>query len=90
MAEIDRIVVAQADDDSAWDDPIHVRVGKGIQMPIPSDVAARAVFFARLHREPSVRRWLERVIRERLEMEEAAFSGLKRDMAAKGAVQAGK
>ncbi len=38
-AEIDKLVVAQADDDSAWEPVIHVRKA-------PPDLAAHATFLA--------------------------------------------
>lgn len=84
--EIDTIVVAQADDDSAWEKPIRVRKAKPTSVPLPSELAARAAFFARLHREVSVEDWLRRVIQERIDLEEAVFAGLKRDLAAKNSV----
>lgn len=81
--EIDKIVVAQADDDSAWGKPVRVRKTKTVAVPLSSALAARVAFFARLHREKSMETWLERIIQERLDLEEAAFAGLKRDLAAK-------
>ena len=51
---------------------------------MPADLAARAAFLARLHREKSISEWLMRIIRERIEVEEEAFVEAKRDMAAKG------
>ena len=84
--EIDSIVVSQADDDSAWEKPIRVRKAKPTSVPLPSELATRAAFFARLHREVSVEDWLRRIIQERIDLEEAAFAGLKRDLAAKNSV----
>ncbi len=81
--EIDKTVVAQADNDSAWGKPIRVRKARRAAVPLPSGLATRAAFFARLHREASVEDWLERIIQERIDLEEAAFAGLKRDLAAK-------
>ena len=83
---MDRIVIAQADDDSAWEKPIRVRKAKPTSVPLPSELAARAAFFARLHREINVEDWLRRVIQERVDLEEAAFAGLKRDLIAKNKV----
>jgi len=80
--EIDKIVVAQADDNSAWEKPIRVRKAKPTTVSLPAELAARAAFFARLHREASIEDWLRRVIEERIDLEEAAFVGLKRDLAA--------
>jgi hypothetical protein len=79
--EIDQIVVAQADDDSAWDKPTRVRRAKPASLSIPANLAARAAFLARLHRTKNVDDWLTRIIQERIELEEAAFIGAKQDLA---------
>jgi len=84
--EIDAIVVEQANDDTAWEKPIRVTKVKPIFVPLSSELVTRAAFFARLHREVSVEDWLKRVIQERIDLEEAAFAGLKRDLAAKSSV----
>ncbi len=81
--EIDQKVVSQANDDSAWEKPIAVRRLKAASLSIPPDLAARAAFLAKLHRKPSVEEWLTRVIQERVELEEAAFSGAKQELAAR-------
>jgi hypothetical protein len=81
-AEIDQIVVTQADDDSAWDKPVRVRRAKPASLSIPAELAARAAFLARLHRTANVEEWLTHVIQERIELEEAAFIGAKHDLAA--------
>ena len=79
--EIDQIVVAQAEEDAAWGKPVRVRKTKTASVPLPSALATRVAFFARLHREQSIEAWIERIIQERLDLEEAAFAGLKRDLA---------
>lgn len=79
--EIDQIVVAQAEDDTAWGNPVRVRSSKTARVPLPSALATRVAFFARLHREQSMEAWIERIIQERLDLEEAALAGLKRDLA---------
>jgi len=81
--EIDQIVTAQANDDSAWEKPVDVRRTKPASLSIPADLAARAAFLAQLHHAKNVDRWLTRIIQERIEMEEAAFIGVKQDLAAK-------
>ena len=45
-SDIDKIVVAQADDDSAWERPVRVRRGKSASVSIPAELAARAAFLA--------------------------------------------
>jgi len=81
--EIDNIVVAQADDDSAWEKPIRVRRKESAPLSIPAELAARAAFLARLHRQRSIDEWLTHIIQERVELEEAAFVGAKRELATK-------
>jgi len=81
--EIDRIVIAQADDESAWEVPVKIRKSKSTSLAIPSDLAARAAFFARLHREENLENWLKRIIQERLDIEEAAFAGFKKELITK-------
>jgi hypothetical protein len=81
--DIDQLVVAQANDDSAWEKPIRVRRTKPTSLLLPPDLAARAAFLARLHRKTSSEEWLRHIIQERVELEEAAFVGAKHDLAAK-------
>jgi len=81
--EIDRIVTSQADDDSAWGKPVRVRRKKSASVSIPPKLAARAAFLAQIHRKKSVEEWLTNVIEERIELEEAAFIGVKQDLSAK-------
>ena len=78
--EIDRLVVAEANNNSAWDKPIKVGRTKPAALAIPASLAARAAFLARLHRQGSVDAWLRNVIQERVELEEAAFAGAKQDL----------
>jgi hypothetical protein len=82
--ESDQAVESQADDDSAWEEPIHVRRAKPASLSIPAELAARAAFLARLHREKNPEEWLTRVIRERVELEEVAFVEAKREMSLRG------
>ena len=81
--EIDEIVSAQADEDSAWGKPVRVQRTQSASLSIPADLAARATFLAQLHRTKDVDHWLMLIIQERVELEEAAFAGLKQDLAAK-------
>ena len=81
--EIDDIVVAQTDDDAAWGKSVRAKKSKPANVPLPAPVATRAAFFARLHREKSVNAWIERVIRDRLDLEEAAFADVKRELASR-------
>ena len=80
--EIDERVIAQAEDDSAWEPAVHVS-RKQAAIGLPGDLAQRAAFLARLHRERSLQAWIERVVRERVELEERAFTQARRDLGSK-------
>ncbi len=81
--EIDEIVTAEADDDSAWAEPVAVHPQQPAAIALSGDLAARAAFLARIHREKSLKNWLLRVVRERIELEEGAFVEAKRAFALK-------
>ena len=78
---IDRLVVSQSEDDSAWEVPVRVERSKPVPLSIPGELAARAAFLAKLHRETRLEKWVERVVRERVELEEFAFSEAKKKLA---------
>src|SRR5207237_8815256 len=77
---IDRFVIAHADEDAAWDKPIVVRRPNSQSLSVPADLAARAAFLAKLHRENRVDKWIERIVRERVEIEESAFAAAKKSL----------
>ena len=76
--EIDEAVIAQADDESAWEEPVRVRPAKSMALVLPSELVVRAALCARMSRAASVGDWLRRVVQERVELEEAAFARLQR------------
>ncbi len=79
--EIDKLVTAEANQDSAWEKVVSVRRPKSTSLSISADLAARAAFLAKLHRERRVDEWVERVLRERVEIEESAFTAAKKTLA---------
>ena len=84
--EVDTIVGSQADDDTAWERPLKVHRKKPASVSIPAELAARAAFLAKLHRENDVEEWLRKVIKERVELEEVAFNEAKREMSQRNGV----
>ena len=78
---IDQLVIAHSDDESAWGAPIRVEKSEPASLSIPGDLAARAAFLASLHRETGVDKWVERILRERVELEELAFAEAKKELA---------
>lgn len=80
--EIDEMVARQADDGSAWEEPVRVqwiRLSlKSLPFPVslPSELAERAAFFAELRGEASVEDWLIHIIQERIDFESAVLAYL--------------
>lgn len=81
--EIDERVISQVEDDSAWEPAVHVS-RKQAAIGLPGGLAQRAAFLAQLHREKNLQSWVERVVRERVELEERAFTQARRDLSSKG------
>jgi hypothetical protein len=81
--EIDELVIAQADDDSAWEPPLEVKRKRSASFSLPPDLVARAAFLSRVHRAKGVEVWLSKIIRERIELEEVAFAAAKREITAR-------
>jgi hypothetical protein len=79
---MDGLLVGQAENDSAWEVPVQVRRGEPVPIAIPADLAARSSFLAQVHRASGVEGWRTKVIRERIEQEEA-FAEFKRGLAGK-------
>ncbi len=79
--EIDNLVESQADDEDAWDAPIQVKRKKEDSLSLPANLAMRADFLAKLHKENDTKTWLKRIIAERIELEESAFIDFKRKLA---------
>ena len=79
--QIDNLVIDQANQDSAWEKAVTVRRPKSTSVSISADLAARAAFLAKLHRERRIDEWVERVLRERVEIEESAFTAAKKTLA---------
>ena len=79
--QVDGLVTAEADEDSAWQKAIVVRRPKSKSLSIPGVLFARAAFLAKLHRESRVEKWIERIVRERVEIEESAFIAAKKNRA---------
>ncbi|HVT05452.1 MAG TPA: hypothetical protein VHL58_18990 [Thermoanaerobaculia bacterium] len=75
-------MIAQAEDDSAWESPVLVS-RKQAAIGLPASLSQRAAFLARLHRERDLQTWVERVVRERVELEERAFTQARRELAPK-------
>ncbi len=78
--QIDNIVIAQANDENAWEAPISVETEQPFVLSLAPELAARAAFLARLHNKKSVEEWIESIIDDRIQFEEKVFVELKQIM----------
>jgi hypothetical protein len=78
--QIDEAVTVQANEESAWEKPVSIQRSKSRSLSIPADLAARAAFLARLHHESHADKWIERIVRERVEIEESAYTAAKKSL----------
>lgn len=86
--EVDDTVVAEAEDDFAWEAPIEVKKAEPQTFEFPSDLVSRAAFLARVHRS-DLESWVVEIIRDRIEIEEAAFAETKRDIFRRTSLEVG-
>jgi len=84
-AQVDDLVVAEADTESAWEAPVTVVPDAEAMVRLPADLVARVAFLARLHHAKDPSEWIQAIVRERVGFEEAAYAGLKRAVAGQGA-----
>ena len=78
---VDAVVVSRTEEESGWQAPMTVKRSEPASLSVPGELAARAAFLARLHHEPSVDRWVERIVRERVELEELALTQARKKLA---------
>jgi hypothetical protein len=60
---------------------MRVKRSKPATHSLPGEPAARAAFLARPHREPGGDKLVERIVRERIEIEEFVFKETKKKLA---------
>ena len=81
QAEIDEVVIAEANDLEQWEEPIFVQPEVPATLTIPVELAVRARFFAKLHKKSSMEEWLQAIVQERITFEESAYATLKQSIA---------
>lgn len=74
--DIDKLVIAEANDMSKWEEPIAVKPTSIRFSPL---VIEKAKYLAKLHRARGYQTWLKKVVEERIKLEEELLSGFKRE-----------
>lgn len=75
--EIDRLVIAEADDMAKWEKPIAV---KPTSIRFSPSIIEKAKYLAKLHKARGYQTWLKQVVEERIRVEEKLLSDFKREL----------
>ncbi len=75
--EIDRLVIAEADDMARWGKAIAVKP-TSIRF-LPSTIE-KAKYLAKLHKARGYQTWLKQIVEERIKQEEKVLSDFKREL----------
>lgn len=74
--EIDRLIIAEADDMTKWEKPIVV---KPTSIRFSPSIIEKAKYLAKLHKARGYQTWLKQVVEERIKQEEKLLSDFKRE-----------
>jgi len=74
--EIDRLVVAEANDMPKWGEPVSV---KPTSIRLSPSIIQKAKYLARLHKTRGYQTWIKQVLQERIRLEEEILSGFKKE-----------
>jgi len=77
--EIDRMVIAEADDMSEWDKSVMVKAASVRFSPL---IIEKAKYLAKLHNISGYQAWVEQIVEERINLEEKLLSDFKRELKA--------
>lgn len=72
--EIDKIVIAEADDMTKWEKPIMV---KSAAVLFSKSIIEKAKYLAKLHKARGYQMWLKQIVKERIKLEEKLLSDFK-------------
>ena len=74
--EIDRLVVAEANDMTKWGETVSV---KPTSIRLSPSIIQKAKYLARLHKTRGYQTWIKQVLQERIRLEEEILSGFKKE-----------
>ncbi len=74
--EIDRLIIAEADDMTKWGKPIAVKPTSIRFSPL---IIEKAKYLAKLHKARGYQTWLKQVVEERIKQEEKLLLDFKRE-----------
>ena len=77
--QIDEIVTIESDDLSKWEEPIEVKAPQAILLRLSPELIQKIKFLATIHKTDNYQNWLEKIIKERIQLEGELLDSIKSD-----------
>lgn len=78
--QIDEMVIKEADDLSKWDEPIKVKAPQAISLRLSAELIQKIKFMATIHKTDTYQNWLEKIIKERIQLEDELLDSIKSNL----------
>jgi predicted DNA binding CopG/RHH family protein len=78
--KIDEIVIKEADDLSKWEKPIRVKAPQAISIRLSAELIQKVKLLAKIHKTNNYQDWLEKIIKERIHLEEELLESIKSNL----------
>ncbi len=79
IEQIDEIVIKESDDLSKWEEPIEVKAPQAILLRLSPELIQKIKFLATIHKTDNYQNWLEKIIKERIQLEGELLDSIKSD-----------
>lgn len=77
--QIDEIVTKESDDLSKWEEPIEVKAPQAVLLRLSPELIQKIKFLATIHKTDNYQNWLEKIIKERIQLEDELLDSIKAD-----------
>ena len=77
--QIDEIVTIESDDLSKWEEPIEVKAPQAVLLRLSPELIQKIKFLATIHKTDNYQNWLEKIIKERIQLEDELLDSIKED-----------
>ena len=78
--QIDEIVIKESDDLSKWEEPIEVKAPQAVLLRLSPELIQKIKFLATIHKTDNYQNWLEKTIKERIQLEGELLDSIKSDL----------
>jgi len=79
IEQIDEIVTKESDDLSKWEEPIEVKAPQAVLLRLSPELIQKIKFLATIHKTDNYQNWLEKIIKERIQLEDELLDSIKAD-----------